>query len=121
MILKIGMNIKRGDIFLAGLDPVVGHEIAKTRPVIIVSNDIGNKYSGTITIIPVTSKNLIKIYPFEIYLPSEITRLKKNSKGKADQIRTLDKARLIKPIGSLNSELLNGLDNALKIHLDLEE
>ena len=114
------MNIKRGDIFLAGLDPVIGHEIAKTRPVIIVSNNIGNKYSGTITIIPVTSKNLIKIYPFEIYLPSKITRLNKNSKGKADQIRTLDKARLIKPIGSLDNGLLRNLDDALKIHLNLD-
>lgn len=115
------MDIKRGEIFLAGLDPVMGHEIAKTRPVIIVSNDIGNKYSGTVTIIPVTSKNLIKIYPFEIYLPKEMTRLKKNSKGKADQIRTLDKARLIKSIGSLNNDLIRNMDNAIRIHLKLEE
>lgn len=99
----------------------MGHEIAKTRPVIIVSNDIGNKYSGTVTIIPVTSKNLIKIYPFEIYLPKEMTRLKKNSKGKADQIRTLDKARLIKSIGSLNNDLIRNMDNAIRIHLKLEE
>jgi len=115
------MDIKRGEIFLAGLDPVMGHEIAKTRPVIIVSNDICNKYSGTVTIIPITSKNLIKIYPFEIYLPKEITRLRKNSKGKADQIRTLDKARLIKSIGSLNNELIRNMDNAIKIHLKLDE
>lgn len=113
------MNIKRGEIFLASLDPVIGHEIAKTRPVIVVSNDIGNKHSGTVTIIPVTSKNLTKIYPFEIYLPKKITRLKKNSKGKADQIRTLDKARLIKPLGRLNSELENNMNRAIKIHLNL--
>lgn len=75
------MNISRGDIFLAGLDPVIGHEISKTRPVIVVSNDIGNQYSGTVTVIPVTSKNLSKIYPFEIYLPREESLLKKNSKG----------------------------------------
>jgi hypothetical protein len=52
------MNIERGEIFVAALDPVVGHEVAKTRPVVIVSNNIGNTYSGTVTIIPVTSKNL---------------------------------------------------------------
>ena len=114
------MNIKRGEIFLAGLDPVLGHEIAKTRPVIIVSNDIGNKYSGTVTVVPVTSKNLIKIYPFEIYLPKEITGLGKNSKGKADQIRTLDKARLIRSIGSLNNKLIEKMDSAIKIHLKLD-
>jgi mRNA interferase MazF len=113
------MNIKRGEIFLAALDPVIGHEIAKTRPVIVVSNDVGNKYSGTVTIIPVTSKNLKKIYPFEIYLPMETSKLKKDSKGKADQIRTLDKLRLIKLIGRLNSELLNNVDTAIKIHLNL--
>lgn len=113
------MDIKRGEIFLASLDPVIGHEIAKTRPVIVVSNDVGNKHSGTVTIIPITSKNSIKIYPFEIFLPKETTKLKKDSKGKADQIRTLDKARLIKPIGQLNSELTKNMDNAIKIHLNL--
>ena len=114
------MDIKRGEIFLAALDPVISHEIAKTRPVIVVSNDVGNKYSGTVTIIPVTSKNFTKIYPFEIYLPKKASRLKKNSKGKADQIRTLDKARLIKSIGRLNSELVNNMDSAIKIHLNLD-
>ena len=108
-------------MFFAAIDPVIGRKIAKTRPVIIVSNDVGNKYSGTVTIIPVTSKNLIKIYPFEIYLPMEISKLKKNSKGKADQIRTLDKARLIKPIGRLNMELINKMDIAIKIHLNLTD
>ena len=113
------MDIKRGEIFLAALDPVIGHEIAKTRPVVVVSNDIGNKYSGTITIIPLTSKNLIKIYPFEVYLPKIITGLERDSKAKTDQIRTLDKARLIKSIGHLNDELINNMNNAIKIHLNL--
>ncbi|MBU1341541.1 MAG: type II toxin-antitoxin system PemK/MazF family toxin [Proteobacteria bacterium] len=114
------MNISRGDIFLAGLDPVIGHEIAKTRPVIVVSNDIGNQYSTTVTVIPVTSKNMSKIYPFEIYLPQEESRLEKNSKGKADQIRTIDKARLIKPIGKLTQGLMGNLDKAIGIHLNLD-
>jgi mRNA interferase MazF len=114
------MDIKRGGIFLAALDPVMGKEIAKTRPVIVVSNDIGNKYSGTVTIIPITSKNLTKIYPFEIFLPKKITQLKKDSKGKADQIRSLDKARFIKLIGRLNSELIKNMECAIKIHLNLD-
>jgi len=113
------MNIKRGEIFIAGLDPVIGHEVAKTRPVIIVSNNIGNIYSGTVTIIPVTSKNLTKIYPFEVYLPNDAGPLKKNSKAKADQIRTLDKARLIKSLGMLNDELVKNMDKAIKVHLNL--
>ncbi len=115
------MNIKRGEIFLAGLDPVVGNEISKTRPVIVVSNNTGNKYAGTVTVVPITSKNLEKVYPFEIYLPRRITTLKKNSKAKTDQIRTLDKARLIKSIGSLDHDLIRDLNTAIKIHLNLED
>ena len=57
------MNIKRGDICLAALDPVMGKEISKTRPVVIISNDKNNEFSGTVTILPITSKNLEKIYP----------------------------------------------------------
>ena len=115
------MSIKRGEVYLVSLDPVIGHEIAKTRPAVIVSNDVGNRYSGTVTIIPVTSKNLTKIYPFEIYLPRERSKLDKDSKAKADQIRTLDKARLIKSIGQLNTALIEKLDRAIKIHLDLDQ
>jgi len=114
------MNINRGDIFLAALDPVIGHEISKTRPVIIVSNNIGNQYSGTVTIIPVTSKNLTKIYPFEVFIPKNISKLTKDSKGRTDQIRTLDKARLIKLIGHLDQDLLTKVDRAIRIHLNLD-
>ena len=57
------MNIKRGDIFLATLDPVMGREISKTRPVVVVSNDKNNEFSGTVTILPITSKNTQAVYP----------------------------------------------------------
>jgi mRNA interferase MazF len=113
------MNIKRGGIYLAALDPTLGHEISKTRPVAVVSNDINNRYAGTVTVIPITSKNLKKIYPFEIDLPKGSGNLPKHSKGKADQIRTLDKARMVKQIGKLNHTEMNHLDQAIKIHLAL--
>ena len=80
---------------------------------------MGNRYSGTVTIIPVTSKNLEKIYPFESYLPKPYSMLEKESKGKADQIRTLDKKRLIKKIGKLDSALVADIDKAIKNYLDL--
>ncbi len=115
------MNINRGDIFLTLLDPVVGHEISKTRPAIVVSNDVGNKFSGTITIVPITSKNNYRIYPFEVFLPKAKTKLSKDSKAKADQIRTVDKSRLIKLIGKLNKELANKVDKALKVHLFMDD
>ena len=113
------MTIKRGEIFLTALDPVIGHEISKTRPAIIVSNNIGNRYSETVSIIPITSKNLLKIYPFEIYLPKKSTQLNKDSKAKADQIRTIDKARLIKKVGNLNKDLIQRMNEAIRIHLGL--
>jgi mRNA interferase MazF len=93
------MNIKRGEIYLATLDPVVGREISKTRPVVVVSNDQNNKFSGTVTILPITSKNTQPVYPFEVFLSKGSANLPKDSKIKADQIRTLDKNRVIKHIG----------------------
>ncbi len=98
-----------------------GHEISKTRPVIVVFNDINNKYSGTVTIIPVTSRNVNKIYPFEVYLPKETTQLEKNSKAKTDQIRTIDKARLIKLIGMVDCNEIKRIDQAISIHLNLKQ
>jgi mRNA interferase MazF len=113
------VNIKRGGIYLAALDPVIGKEISKTRPVVIVSNNKNNEFSGTVTILPVTSKNIHKIYPFEVFLKKEIGNLPKNSKTKADQIRTLDKSRIVKFIGVLEKKELDLIDKAILIHLDL--
>ena len=113
------MNIKRGDICIASLDPVVGKEISKTRPVVIVSNDKNNTYSGTVTILPITSKRLKRIYPFEVLLPKGSGSLPKDSKVKADQIRTLDKSRIISILGKLDESAVKSIDRALKIHLAL--
>jgi len=113
------MIIKRGFIYLAALDPVVGNEIAKTRPVVVISNDKNNEFSGTITALPLTSKNLRRIYPFEVYLGKGTGNLPKNSKIKADQIRTLDKSRLVKLIGELGKAEIEAIEKALRVHLEL--
>jgi len=113
------MTIKRGDLYLAALDPVIGSEIAKTRPVVVVSNNSNNRYGATVTIVPITSKKTSKTYPFELFLPKGSGNLPKISKAKADQVRTLDKTRLIKYIGNLDSEMSDQLDKALRIHLNL--
>ena len=114
------MNIKRGEIHLAALDPTIGREIAKTRPVVIVSNNVNNQFSGTVTVLPITSKNLQKIHPFEVLLSKGVGNLPKNSKVKADQIRTLDKGRIIKLIGRLSDEDMICVETAVKIHLGME-
>ena len=113
------MNIKRGNIYLAALDPVVGREISKTRPVVVFSNNTNNEFSGTVTALPITSKNTSKIYPFEVFLPEGTGNLPKNSKVKADQIRTLDKTRLIKKIGELEQKDISEIERAMKIHLGM--
>ena len=113
------MNIERGKIYLAVLDPVVGEEISKTRPVVIVSNDKNNKFSGTVTILPITSKNVQKIYPFEVLLSKGAGKLPKTSKVKADQIRTLDKSRIVKFIGTIKKQEMDEIGKAIKIHLAL--
>lgn len=113
------MNIRRGVCYLATLDPVIGHEISKTRPVVVISNNKNNEFSGTVTVLPITSKNLRKIYPFEVFLAKGEADLPKNSKVKADQIRTLDKSRLVKLIGTLDENQIERIDKAARIHLAL--
>lgn len=113
------MTIRKGGVYLAALDPVVGSEISKTRPVVVVSNDLNNTHAATVTIVPITSGNLDRIYPFEVFLPKGTGDLPKDSKAKADQVRTIDRGRLIKSIGKLDEARLDEIGRALLLHLDL--
>jgi mRNA interferase MazF len=113
------MNIRRGGIFVANLDPVMGREISKTRPVVVVSNDKNNAFAATVTVLPVTSQNLGEIFPFEVFLSKGTGNLPKDSKVKADQIRTLDKRRLIAFVGNLRKAEVDRIDGAVKVHLAL--
>jgi mRNA interferase MazF len=113
------MNIKRGEIYLVALDPTLGKEISKTRPVAIVSNDKNNEFSGTVTILPISSQNIDKVYPFEAFLPKGTGNLPKDSKIKADQIRTIDRARIVKYIGALGGNEMKDIEKAIRLHLDL--
>ena len=88
------MNIKRGHIYFANLNPTLGREINKTRPVLVLSNDINNINSDTITIVPITS-NTFKVRTFEVFIPAGEANLPKDSKAKRDQIRTIDKMRFL--------------------------
>jgi mRNA interferase MazF len=113
------MNIKRGDVFLASLDPVIGKEISKTRPVVIVSNDINNRFSDTVSVLPLTSQHVDRAYPFEVFLPKKSGNLPKDSKVKANQIRTIDKSRLVSFIGRLDAACMADVDRAIKVHLGI--
>ncbi len=111
---------KRGEIWFVSLEPVIGHEIGKKRPAIVISNDKNNLYADTITVIPITSKTE-RIYPFEVLLPKKEVGLPKDSKAKCNQIRTIDKKRLINLVGSLSPERVKEVEKALLIHLDMSD
>lgn len=111
--------MKRGEIYYAALDPVIGSESAKRRPVLIVSNDINNRVAATVTILPLTSQ-VSKIYPFEVFLSPEKSGLPKPSKVQAQQIRTISKQRLQgNQIGKLEPSLMQSVDATITLHLAL--
>jgi mRNA interferase MazF len=109
---------QKGEIYWADLNPTIGSEIAKTRPVLIVSNDINNQYAATVTILPITSSTE-KIYPFEILLPKGEGGLSNESKAKANQIRSIDKQRLKSRLGKISELKIREIEEAILIHLDI--
>jgi mRNA interferase MazF len=112
------MACKKGDIYLVNFDSTIGSEVKKTRPAVIVSNNINNANSPIVSIAPITS-NVSKIYSFEVELPAGLGRLVKRSKVMVNQVRAVDKDRLIKYIGSVDESILDKINQALKLHYDL--
>ncbi len=113
--------VRRGDIFYADLSPVVGSEQGGVRPVLVVQNDIGNKYSPTIIVAAITSQiNKAKL-PTHIEISAEEYGLPKDSVILLEQIRTIDKKRLKEKIGFLSSEMMKKVDEALQISFGLME
>lgn len=113
------MIVKRGDIFYADLSPVVGSEQGGIRPVIIIQNDIGNKYSPTVIVAAITSQiNKAKL-PTHVEISSEEYGLNKDSVVLLEQVRTLDKKRLKEKIGHMKDEDMALVDEALLISMGL--
>jgi mRNA interferase MazF len=114
-------NLPRyGDIYEVNLNPVIGAETGKCRPALIVSNDINNEFSQTVTVLPITSQPARKQYPFEVLVLKDVAGLTADCRIKANQVRTVDKHRLVSFIGSLPSEYLPKVEIALKIHLNIK-
>ena len=113
------MEIARGDIFFANLDPVVGVEQAGTRPVLVVQNDEANTRIPTVTVVPLTSNLRASRFLFTALVPASESGLPKDSVALVFQIRTLDKTRLTRKAGHLSDLLMGKIDQALEIHLDL--
>ena len=112
------MSIKRGDIYYADLSPVVGSEQSGIRPILVIQNDIGNKFSPTIIGVPITSKAKVSM-PTHILIEGNKYGLDKDSIILAEQIRTLDKSRLKDKVGKLDKKVLEQVKRAIEISCGL--
>ncbi len=113
------MTVKRGDIFYADLSPVVGSEQGGVRPVLIVQNDMGNKYSPTVIAAAITSQKDKAQLPTHIKVSADGCGLIKDSIVLLEQIRTLDKRRLKEHMGSLGSGEMSRVNRALSVSFGL--
>ncbi|NLM10079.1 MAG: type II toxin-antitoxin system PemK/MazF family toxin [Clostridiaceae bacterium] len=114
------MEIKRGDIFYADLSPVVGSEQGGVRPVLVIQNDVGNKYSPTIIVSAITSRLSKTKLPTHIEIPGELYGLSKDSVILLEQVRTIDKRRLREKTGHLDENIMMKVNEALSTSFGLE-
>lgn len=113
------MNVQRGEIYFADLSPVVGSEQGGVRPVLVIQNDIGNRFSPTIIIAAITAKIQKAKLPTHVEVKASEKGLEKDSVILLEQIRTLDKQRLIDKITKLDEKTMVEIDHALQISLGL--
>jgi len=110
---------KRGEVWLINFDPTVGAEIKKTRPALILQNDISNRFSAIIIAAAITSQVSESLYPTEVIIRAPEGGLKNDSVVLLNQIRSVDKLRLIKRVGILTPDIMRRVDFALQISLGL--
>ncbi len=111
--------MKRGDVFFADLSPVIGSEQGGTRPVLIIQNDIGNRFSPTVIIAAITAQIQKAKLPTHVEIDANKYGFERNSVILLEQLRTIDKSRLTDRITQLDSELMDKVDEALEISLGL--
>ena len=116
------MVVKRGDMFYADLSPVVGSEQGGIRPVLIIQNNLGNKYSPTVIAAAITSQTNKNKLPTHIELGENTSGLKSNSVVLTEQIRTIDKSRLKEKIGHIDdNKIISQVNHALGVSFGLED
>ena len=112
-------RIKRGEIYLANLEPKIGSEQGGFRPVVILQNNVGNKHSPTTIAAPITTKRIPNRLPVHVFMFAGSSGLPQNSSIMLEQIRVLDKSRLTDYIGKINDFTMDEVDRALKISVGL--
>ena len=119
-IFEVSEELKKGDVILVNLNPAKGGEKKKIRPCLIIQNDVGNKFSPLTIIAVITSqKEIDKKYPTDVWVEKGEGGLDIPSIIQCDQIRTIDKKRIIKYFDSFNASIMGEVNKALKISLDL--
>ena len=114
------MEISRGDVILVNLDPVIGSEQGKIRPALIIQNDISNRYSPITIVAPITTKMYSKKFPTNVEIDSTNSPLKEKSTILFNQIRTIDKQRIVKIYGKISNNKLKEANKAIKNSLELD-
>ena len=114
------MSIKKGDLYFADLSPVTGSEQGRIRPVLVVQNDVGNKYSPTIIVAAVTSRRNKADLPTHVEIAADGNGLSKNSVILLEQLRTIDKTRLKERIGTIDRNRLPEVNEALSVSLGID-
>ena len=114
-------NIRRGEIYLANLEPIIGSEQGGIRPVLIIQNNKGNKHSGTTIAAPITTKRIPNRLPVHVFTFAGQSGLPQNSSIMLEQIRVLDKSRLTDYVGRINDFTMDEVDRALKISVGLNK
>lgn len=114
------IKIFKGDIVLVNLDPTIGSEQGKTRPCLVLQNNTGNEFSPVTIVSAITSKIFEKEYLTNVFLPKDISNLDKDSTVLLNQIRTIDKKRIVKKLGDINLKYQKKVDIALINSLDIQ-
>ena len=119
MTKRFAMQIKRGEIYYVDLTPTRGSEQSGRRPVLVIQNNIGNEKAPTVIVAPLTTKKFSKLYPTNVHVNKGAANLKEDSVVLLSQIRTIDKTRLERKVGSLSGDLMTHVDEAIKVSLEL--
>lgn len=112
---------KRGDVYVVRLDPIEGVEIAKTRPAVVIQNDVGNRFSDLTIVAPITSKYDVELYPTEVLVKAPEGGLNTDSVVLLNQIRAVDKRRLGRRLGALHPSTMALVNEALAVSIGLAE
>ena len=120
--MTLSPRIRRGDVILVNLDPVIGHEIGRKRPAVVIQNDVGNEHSPTLIVVAVTDYHPKKArFPICVVLDRGDGGLDRRSVANASQIRTIDRRRVVgSPLGSLSTPAMERVVAAVKVSLALD-